>query len=107
RLTAENERLKGGQGEPVTMDGKTTIRQYVADSVPEDQIGDEWTKGYEECKRRIHAMFQQPTNSQPAPVSVVLPERDSNQDPDARHLDEESYAEGWNACIEKVKELNQ
>jgi hypothetical protein len=59
------------QGEPVTMDGKTTIRQFVANSVPEDQIGDDWTKGYEECKRRIHRMFQQPVNAeQPAPVAV-------------------------------------
>ena len=37
---------------------------------------------------------------------VVLPERDSAQDPDARNLDESSYAEGWNACLDKVKELN-
>ncbi|NMZ13264.1 hypothetical protein HBO07_18445 [Pseudomonas proteolytica] len=64
------------QLEPVTMDGITTIREYVANSVPEDQIGDDWTKGYEECKRRIHQMFQQPVNAeQPAPVVVVLPER--------------------------------
>ncbi len=55
--------LESGRGEPVTMDGKTTIREYVADSVPEDQIGDDWTKGYEECKRRIHRMFQQPVNA--------------------------------------------
>lgn len=60
------------QREPVTMDGKTTIREYVANSVPEDQIGDDWTKGYEECKRRIHRMFQQPVNTeQPASVAVA------------------------------------
>ena len=57
--------------EPVTMDGKTTIREYVANSVPEDQISDDWTKGYEECKRRIHRMFQQQVNAeQPAPVAL-------------------------------------
>ena len=75
------------QLEPVTMDGITTIREYVANSVPEDQIGDDWTKGYEECKRRIRQMFQQPVNAgQPAPVAVVLPER-SPQDYAIEHAE--------------------
>ncbi|MCM2005785.1 hypothetical protein NC865_33095, partial [Pseudomonas aeruginosa] len=48
--------------EPVTMDGTTTIREYVANAVPKDTPMDKWTQGYEECKRRIHAMFEQPCN---------------------------------------------
>lgn len=45
------------------MDGKTTIRQYCAETVPDDECANEWTKGYEECKRRIHAMLQHPINN--------------------------------------------
>ncbi|PHN61226.1 hypothetical protein AO268_03835 [Pseudomonas sp. ICMP 8385] len=78
-ICGDNRELKPAsqlQGDPVTLNGKTTIREYVSNSVPEDQIGDDWTKGYEECKRRIHQMFQQPVNAeQPAPVAVVLPAR--------------------------------
>ncbi|MER1133451.1 hypothetical protein AAA619_13170 [Pseudomonas aeruginosa] len=48
--------------DPVTMDGTTTIREYVANAVPKDTPMDKWTQGYEECKRRIHAMFEQPCN---------------------------------------------
>ncbi|MDX3947050.1 hypothetical protein QYP01_16125 [Pseudomonas aeruginosa] len=48
--------------EPVAMDGTTTIREYVANAVPKDTPMDKWTQGYEECKRRIHAMFEQPCN---------------------------------------------
>lgn len=57
--------------QPVTMDGKTTIREYVAGYLPEDQVADDWTKGYEECKRRIHAMFEQPINSSNADAGEV------------------------------------
>ncbi|MBH4103394.1 hypothetical protein I5M52_13815 [Pseudomonas aeruginosa] len=48
--------------DPVTMDGTTTIREYVANAVPKDTPMDKWTQGYEEFKRRIHAMFEQPCN---------------------------------------------
>ncbi|WP_435607676.1 hypothetical protein [Pseudomonas knackmussii] len=48
--------------EPVTMDGKTTIREHVANAAPVDLPMCPWTQGYEECKRRIHAMFEQPCN---------------------------------------------
>lgn len=68
----------GGIKEAVTMDGKTTIREYVAGAVPEDTPMDEWTKGYEECKRRINRMLMQPCNQgaalAPAAVAVVIPE---------------------------------
>lgn len=50
-------------GEPVTMDEVTPIRQYVSGYVPIESIADDWTKGYEECKRRIHLMFEQPINN--------------------------------------------
>ena len=68
--------------EPVTMDGKTTIREYAANALPENWPMDEWTKGYEECKRRIHAMFMQPINAPLSPdhsgggAGVVLPKPD-------------------------------
>lgn len=87
--------------EPVTMDGTTTIRQYVEEAMPDDTPMDEWTKGYEECKRRIHMMFMQPINaSPPAPVAVVLPEK-------MEAPSDFAYRKGWNACLDKVKELNQ
>ena len=45
--------------------------------------------------------------SPPAPVSVVLPERaDENDDSDGNDPHCE-YPAGWNACLDKVKELNQ
>jgi len=49
--------------------------------------------------------------SQPAPVSVVLPERAPEPttaevvDPDCNY--ENGLADGWNNCLDKVKELNQ
>lgn len=89
RLTAENERLKAGQGEAVgeagSMPGTTgfTMAAFEAEKVP---IG---TKLY---------------TSQPAPVSVVLPERSNERD----HAGDFTYeAKAWNACLDKVKELNQ
>lgn len=56
--------------DPVTMDGTTTIREYVANAVPKDTPMDKWTQGYEECKRRIHAMFEQPCNKRPNGLTV-------------------------------------
>lgn len=56
--------------DPVTMDGTTTIREYVANAVPKDTPMDKWTQGYEECKRRIHAMFEQPCNKRPKGLTV-------------------------------------
>ncbi|HHM9413759.1 TPA: hypothetical protein ACRMRY_003877 [Pseudomonas aeruginosa] len=56
--------------DPVTMDGTTTISAYVANAVPKDTPMDKWTQGYEECKRRIHAMFEQPCNKRPNGLTV-------------------------------------
>lgn len=116
------------QVEPVTMDGKTTIREYAANTIDEKFIGDDWTKGYEECKRRIHTMLMQPINtSPPAPVAVVLPDYWQDQllaEMERRfdlrkHIDDDhmvnddtqigvEFARDWiAACLDKVKELNQ
>ncbi|MGU9856207.1 hypothetical protein [Pseudomonas sp. LF245] len=38
-----------------------TVREFVANPVPDDQIGDDWTKGYEECKRRVLALISAPS----------------------------------------------
>jgi hypothetical protein len=43
--------------------------------------------------------------SPPAPASVVLPERRSFDQYD--HVEKRAAADGWNKCIDKVKELNQ
>lgn len=45
----------------------------------------------------------------PAPVSVVLPEREHVPETELynTNIDEVAYAEGWNNAIDKVKELNQ
>jgi hypothetical protein len=47
--------------------------------------------------------------SPPAPVSVVLPEREHVPETELynTNIDEVAYAEGWNNAIDKVKELNQ
>jgi hypothetical protein len=39
--------------EPLMADGKTKLSDYLEDNTPDDQIMDEWTKGYNECKRRL------------------------------------------------------
>lgn len=74
RLTAQNERLKGGQGEAVF---------YIGEPL------------------------RNSASSTPAPVAVVLPElQDENND--SQGNDPLCwYPQGWNACLDKVKELNQ
>jgi len=101
RLTAENERLrteierlKGGQGEPAVLvelaENKTYGGMHIA----------KWDNpgGLKEGFHKLYA-------SQPAPVSVVLPER--RVQPNG--FTGKGWAElrGWNACLDKVKELNQ
>ncbi len=43
------------QQEPVMADGITKLSDYLEGSTPESEIldDDEWTKGHEECKRRL------------------------------------------------------
>jgi hypothetical protein len=47
--------------------------------------------------------------SQPAPVSVVLPSSEDSEKAfwNCKHNGYETFMSGWNACIDKVKELNQ
>lgn len=63
--------------------------------------GDEdgYAKAIEQYDAEIHAAKTEPPEP-PAPVAVVLPERGglSNRP---------NFNEGWNACLDKVKELNQ
>jgi hypothetical protein len=40
-------------GEPVMADGKTKLSDYLEDAAPETMEMDDWTKGYEECRRRL------------------------------------------------------
>ena len=60
----------------------------------------------------LRAMVDRNKVSPPAPVSVVLPEREMYCQylrgviPDNR-LEVEAYKDGWNACLDKVKEVNQ
>jgi hypothetical protein len=52
-----------------------------------------------------HVLYDKPLyTSPPAPVSVVLPERRIE---DFESRDQALRAASWNACIDKVKELNQ
>lgn len=39
--------------EPVMADGKTKLSDYLEAAAPDDEITDEWTKGYEACKRQL------------------------------------------------------
>jgi len=86
---AEIERLKGGQGEPVA--------QMVSGSEGNCCI---W--------------FSRPADgtnlyaSQPAPVSAVIPERMVIPEPKSNlsDMDMFDYEVGFNACLDKVKEMN-
>ena len=91
------ERLKGGQGEPVAVITSVTSRkdlkfQIVILDNQKLHIG---TKLYA---------------SQPAPVSVVLPSYRTASEYSLRvgkGAKAEYLANEWNACLDKVKELNQ
>lgn len=98
QLSAEIERLKGGQGEPVACTSCDGSGEYI------DAIGD-W-RGYCSCPAGIELKSRP---SQPAPVSVVLPERMVIPEPKSNLSDMDifDYEVGFNACLDKVKELNQ
>ena len=102
----EIERLKGGQGEPVAW-----MRKWAADGITPEKVRNEngrmaWPFKYKlvpvsesKCLPDDVALFA----SQTAPVPVVLPERvESNF-----YGEYSPYDSGWNACLDKVKELNQ
>ena len=85
RLQAEVERLTKRDAEPVAF--------YDKDSDSLMIIG----HGQLEDQQYVYA-------SQPAPVSVVLPER-RETGPNYPYLSDLDIE--WNACLEKVKELNR
>ena len=106
KLTAEIERLKGGQGEPIYQ------VQYRGDG------GGGWSdaeKASYDAKvpHPSHWMTRIVYTSQPAPVSVVLPERmpmPRQSDYCGRPVHFASAfdtAMAHNDCLDKVKELNQ
>jgi hypothetical protein len=41
----------------VMADGTTPLLDYLADACSEDTPMDDWTRGYEECKRRLHKIL--------------------------------------------------
>ena len=90
---AERERLKGGQGEPAA----EVIEHYGFD----DGIIRFKTSNMEQLP--IGTLLY---TSQPAPASVVLPDRMPGDTEDSDVLTD-CRNEGWNACLDKVKELNQ
>lgn len=93
----EIERLKGGRGEAVAW-------------FTEDHLTDKSATTYDVGVSVMWAVKGWPVTplytSQPAPVAVVLPERK-----DAIYVIGSAYddglCEGWNACLDKVKELNK
>lgn len=101
-MKAEIERLKGGQGEAVAWRGCNSDGEVVTewiDSVPPERIID------------LHGnaasfdVIERAYSSQPAPVSIVMPERLEYLESDG----DETIAtkDAWNACLDKLKELNQ
>jgi len=98
-LRNEIERLKGGQGEPIYQ------VQYRGDG------GGGWSdaeKASYDAKvpHPDHWMTRIVYASQPAPVSVVLPPYMPGDTEDSDVLTD-CRNEGWNACLDKLKELNQ
>lgn len=96
-LQVELGRLKGGQGEPVAIDDNVEFEKW-------------WMSTPILRKQKIQiaqeAWFARAKlASQPAPVSVVLPLREMfHGEMDNPEID---FNKGWNACLDKVKELNQ
>jgi hypothetical protein len=93
----EIERLKGGQGEPVAWLTQCQHSGLVEQSEPDDKSDhpEDWSDSFPVFR---HAA------EQPAPASVVLPERECE---DCFQNDQSEQAIGFNRAIDKVKELNQ
>ena len=111
KLTAENERLKGGQGEPVawrhTMHyGEGCGCRFELTASTESPFGKpdvDYDKAFAVTCEPLFA-------SQPAPISAALPDpklcsRAWGHDMGGNY--DEGHSDGWNACLDKVKELNQ
>ena len=100
QLKAEIERLKGGQGEPFDM-----AVSALNDIVKVFRMGE---KPFEIATLAIGEMSA--IASQPAPVSVVLPSYRTASEYSLRvgkGAKAEYLANEWNACLDKVMELNQ
>ena len=108
------ERLKGGQGGvqmaavPVERCYDVRAKMIIAFNEARKNGGD-LDDGLDAAYKS--ALRYSPSEaSQPAPVSVVLPEREhvhSKTLPFRNPAIGDGYISGWNACLDKVKELNQ
>jgi hypothetical protein len=106
---AEIERLKGGQGEPVTHTMKTVMQAYENAQA----LHLSGTSNF--CAVMANHLNKQA--SQPAPVSVVLPTLEDFADSVENiwgfgpsqlfFLDGEDLKRIWLECLDKLKELNQ
>jgi hypothetical protein len=93
KYAAEIERLKGGQGEPVAWAANSNLAE-IADGAL--WSGTLWGK-------KNPPMLEERTPLYTSRPILVLPERKATiafGEPDIR-------GEAWNACLDKVKELNQ
>ena len=85
KYAAEIERLKAGQGEPVSkQEAATLIASHLAPGRSEGHVA--------EVASAILALVSEPVSV------VVLP---------VRMIGDTASCIGWNACLDKVKELNQ
>jgi len=118
RLTAENERLKSESFEELynaVIDERDALAERLKGApvlfVAVESIEDPECVGMHATRKANDLQHVPLYASQPEPVSVVLPERKEYPDAPAQ----ESYDDihscgevyGWNACLDKVKELNQ
>ena len=133
QLKAEIERLKGGQGEPVALSVPDECPHLIVfdDTDRENllfagagarsaalktwgKISMSWNANLfvrvERNSRDDRYPSATVSTSQPAPVSVVLPTLISSEDGphySNNRASELGYLAGYNACLDKVKELNQ
>jgi len=106
QLKADIERLKGGQGEPVAW--QLDVEGYKTVTL------DNYQRALSE-KEHFHgrgrtAVIRNLYTSQTAPVSLLLPTIMSTEDGphySDNRASELGYLAGYNACLDKVKEMNQ
>jgi hypothetical protein len=100
---SEIERLKGGQGEPVA-NAKPVAKLHAERLTGRDGeygVTVEDPQWFNTC--RLTGGIFNLYASQPAPVSVVLPEPHGKQS----NLKDTQYAMGWNACIAEAEGMNK
>lgn len=99
RLKAGNERLKDGQGEPVAYADPKSFENFKNLAHLGGLYAHEWM--WANPAPGLKPLY----TSQPAPVPVVLPLREMfHGEMDNPEID---FNKGWNACLDKVKELNK